>query len=153
MHNQKFVKMGIFIGVVIVAFGLYFYTQTTNEPLSSGTGSSYLYDDGYASFGGDFYTYVNNNTAGAAIAARATAQNVESLYTMIGKIASIFTICFGGATICLFGSFLEPKIVASSSVVTIQQTDTPLNKQPIEDNQFEIVSTIDSEEEKTENIK
>lgn len=56
----------------------------------------YYYDSGYASFGADFYSYVNNNAAAAARA-------VTSLVLFAKSISGIFMICIGLLSLCHFG--------------------------------------------------
>lgn len=56
----------------------------------------YYYDSGYASFGADFYSYVNNNAAAAA-------SDMTSLVLFTKSISGIFMICFGLLSLCHFG--------------------------------------------------
>lgn len=80
-----------------------------SSPNSSSSAPSY-YDSGYASFGGDFYSYVNNNAAEAAKAARTIASNQIQLFEQQSRFEKttrqffgFFLITLGGIGVCLFG--------------------------------------------------
>lgn len=69
---------------------------------TSNANSSILYDSGLTKFGADFYTYVNNNAAEAAIAARTVASNLDSIADVIKSACGIFLIGFGLLSLCCF---------------------------------------------------
>lgn len=70
----------------------------------------YYYDCGYASFGGDFYSYVNNNAAKAA-------RNVVGLVSFTRSISGISMICVGLLSLCYFG-------MAHSECAPVQKKDS-----------------------------
>lgn len=94
MKSKKaFSTAGMIVSALIVIAGILAMSEVF------GGGASYvpyLYDSGYASFGGDFYSYVNNNAALAA-------QNVRNLLYFATTISGIFMICIGLLGVCYFG--------------------------------------------------
>lgn len=62
-----------------------------------------LYDDGYAAFGSDFYTYVNNNAAATASAVRAASRNVISQSKLIKNISGLTFMGVGFIGFFAFG--------------------------------------------------
>ena len=104
-----------------------------SSPSSSSSAPSY-YDSGYASFGGDFYTFVNNNAAEAAKAARTIASNQIQIFEQMFQIRRIITqffgyilITFGGIGVCLFGvlCFIPKPVVPVSPLPSASPTFQP----------------------------
>ena len=65
------------------------------------------YPKDYIEFGADFYTYVNNNAAEAAIAARTVASNLDSIADVIKSACGIFLIGFGLLSLCCFAMIIS----------------------------------------------
>jgi hypothetical protein len=65
--------------------------------------ASYTYDSGYASFGADFYSFVNNNAAEAADGAQKAASNLNEIANLLKNVFGIITIGFGLIAFCVFG--------------------------------------------------
>ncbi len=98
--NRKACLMGSIVGIVAIVAGCVFlFLGVSYSSYSPGYG---YYDDGYCAFGADFYTYVNNNAAGAASAVRGVGDSLETFGNIVSKGIGIALICFGGFIICLF---------------------------------------------------
>lgn len=91
--KKAFSTAGMIVSALIIIAGI-----LTMSEVFGGSASyvPYLYDSGYASFGGDFYSYVNNNAALAA-------KNVQNLLYFATTISGIFMICIGLLGVCYFG--------------------------------------------------
>lgn len=91
--KKAFSLIGIIVSALIVIAGI-----LTMSGVFGGYGSSvsYIYDFGYASFGADFYSYVNNN------AARASYTLINLIHFM-RVVSGIFMICIGLLSLCHFG--------------------------------------------------
>ncbi len=107
--RKGFCVLGIIVSLLITLFGVLLLSGLLTDSPSSASGASYLYDSGYASFGADFYTYVSNNAAEAASAARTIAGNQRDIFVLIRTASGIFVIGFGLLGFCLFGAFLGLK--------------------------------------------
>lgn len=106
MKNLKaktvFASIGIIAGIMLIVFG--------SIIILGGFGDAYGhvsysgdYTKGYATFGGDFYTYSVNNTAQAASAASATNDSLHGISNLLCNSLGVFMQCFGLITICGFG--------------------------------------------------
>ena len=99
--KKAFSITGILAGIVAIILGLCFLGGAFSNGLSYGGDSPY--DSGYASFGGDYYTYSVNNSAETASAARATASNVSDVYYLLEDFFGMFMLMFGIMAVCGFG--------------------------------------------------
>lgn len=134
--NISIVAMLISVLVAISGFLIIFGAFGGN---TSHANSSYLYDSGLTEFGADFYTYVNNNAAEAAIAARTVASNLDSIADVIKSACGIFLIGFGLLSLCCFTMIWINENKPSNPVAIAQ------NHEPIKEN-----DTVS--EDATENI-
>lgn len=102
--KRKLSIIGIIVGIYFILFGI----LSISGALGSATafGGSSPYDSGYASFGGDYYTYSVNNAAEAASAANAAASNLRHISELLCNVCGVFLIGLGTATICGFGIVL-----------------------------------------------
>lgn len=91
--KKTFSLVGMIVSALIVITGI-----LTISGVFGGYGSSvsYIYDSGYASFGADFYSYVNNNAARASY-------TLINLIHFARVISGIFMICIGLLSLCHFG--------------------------------------------------
>ena len=116
--KNGFSIFGILISLAMVLVGVATlngeFSEQLTVPSASSVSISSLYSTGYASFGGDFYTYVNNNTAKAAenvsdvaSAVRAVSSNLRDIYKIMERMIGIALIGFGAFGVCLFGSFIN----------------------------------------------
>ena len=60
MNKKTFSTLGMIFSAVIVFLGILVLAGALGGDASYPNSASYLYDSGYATFGGDFYTFVNN---------------------------------------------------------------------------------------------
>ena len=103
MNKKLFATIGMIVSAIVILMGLLAMTGALGGDANYPSGASYLYDTGYASFGGDFYSYVNNNAAEAASAAATTANNVRKLCELLSTVSGIFLMGFGAMGLCFFG--------------------------------------------------
>ena len=96
--------MGMILGLVMALCGILTITGTMGGDTSYPSSAPYSYESGYASFGADFYTYVSNNSAEAASAARTTASNLEDIAELLKNVCGCFLAVFGLMGVCFFGT-------------------------------------------------
>ena len=106
MNKKTFAIIGVVGGAILIFLGILVMSGALGGDTSYASGSSYLYDSGYASFGADFYTYVSNNAAEAASAARTTAENLRGIAELLKNVGGIFLMGFGLFMVCFFGMSL-----------------------------------------------
>ncbi len=111
MKKKTFAVVGMVISVIVVLWGILVFTGSYDYASTP----SWSYDYGYASFGGDFYSYVNNNAAYAAY-------NVRALGSMIEKIGGIVLISLGLLSFCYFG-MAEVSLSKEREMVTATQCE------------------------------
>ena len=102
MSKKIFSILGIVFSALIVVSGVLVVFGVLGGDASGATSAPSKYDSGYASFGADFYSFVNNNAAEAAVAARFTASNVRSLCELLKNVCGIFLMGFGLLSLCHF---------------------------------------------------
>lgn len=103
MNKKVFAIVGMVVSGLVILMGLLAMGGSLGGNGDFPSGTSYLYDSGYASFGGDFYSYVNNNAAEAADAAATTARNVRELCELMRTVSGGFLMGFGAMGLCYFG--------------------------------------------------
>ena len=117
MNKKTFTTIGMICSAVIFLMGILVMTGAMGGDASGASSASYLYDSGYASFGADFYTYVSNNAAEAASAARTIAGNLKNLSELLKNGLGLLLIAFGMFGVCHFGVLrcdcVEPAAPAS----------------------------------------
>ena len=82
------------------------------------------YDSGYATFGGDFYTYVVNNAGEAAAGSRAAASNLNDISTLLKSVCGIFLMGFGLLSFCFFGVITADDSSKSVAETTTEEVET-----------------------------
>ena len=100
MSKKLFATIGMIVCIVFVIMGFVTMGQDNECSIASRSG---LYDSGLTSFGADFYTYSNNNTAEAASAARITANNIYNLYDLVADVLGWLFVFSGSIGFCHFG--------------------------------------------------
>ena len=140
--KKAFSITGILAGVVAVILGFCFLGGAFSGSLSSGGSSPY--DSGYASFGGDYYTYSVNNSAETASAARATANNVSDVHDLMQTFFGLFMLMFGIMAICGFG------ISYASCVNETTETTHKISEEPIFKLEAPVMEETNEESETTE---
>lgn len=119
MGKKVFATIGMFVCVLFVIMG--FVTMGQDNECSTASRSG-MYDSGLTTFGADFYTYSNNNTAEAASAARITANNIYHLYDLLGNIFGWFFVFAGLIGFCHFGVvFAECKDTAAPTLPVAEE--------------------------------
>ncbi len=129
MTKKRFATIGMIVSILIVLMGILVISGAFGgDGDYPGSAPSY-YDSGYASFGGDFYTYVNNNAGEAASAARTTARNLDTLNDLAKNVCGIFLMGFGLMGLCAFGivrcSYTAPVAVAAKSEDAAEEPSAP----------------------------
>ena len=104
MNKKIFATIGMVISAVVIFMGLLAMTGALGGDPHYAESASYFYDTGYASFGGDFYTYVNNNAAEAADAVSAVAANIREVNSLLKNVCGVFLMGFGAFGLCHFGT-------------------------------------------------
>lgn len=104
MNRKVFATLGMIFGLLIALCGILTLSGKLGGDTSYPSSAPYSYDSGYASFGADFYTYVSNNAAETASAARTTAGNLEDIAELLKNVCGIFLIGFGMMGFCFFGA-------------------------------------------------
>ena len=105
MNKKTLSLVGMIIGCVFVLIGILSLSGALGGNTSYPSSAPYSYDSGYASFGGDYYTYSVNNTAETARAAITTAANLDDIAEFLKIFCGLFSLCFGAAVICCFGIY------------------------------------------------
>lgn len=116
--NKKIISLiAMIVSLAIVLCGVLVISGAMGGDTSYAS-SSYRYDSGYAEFGADFYTYVSNNAAEAASAARTTASNIGDIAELLKNVCGVFLMGFGLLSLCFFGMiFVGEKKVTTETVV------------------------------------
>ena len=94
------------VSVLIVLFGVLTLAGALGGDTSYPSSAPWSYDTGYATFGGDFYTYVSNNAGEAASASRTAASNLDEIATLLKSFCGISLSGFGLLSFCFFGTIL-----------------------------------------------
>ena len=102
--------LGIVIGLVIIVLGICTIKGKFGGNADIADSPSLSFDYGYATFGADFYTYLNNNSAYTAIGSQQTAYNLYTISKLLREVLGILLMAFGGFTVCLFSGKLVEAI-------------------------------------------
>lgn len=117
MTKKRLTKVGMVVSILVAICGVLVILGAMGGDTSGPGGAPSYYDHGYASFGADFYSYVSNNAAEAAEAARTTASNLGDIADLLRNVCGIFLIGFGMMGFCVFGiinaGFKEAAAVAA----------------------------------------
>ena len=119
MNKKTLSLVGMIVGFVFVLVGILSLSGALGGNTSYPGSAPYSYDSGYASFGGDYYTYSVNNAAETASAARTTARNLEEIAVFLKVFCGLFAICFGVVIVCCFGIYREGLKERETTVETI----------------------------------
>lgn len=121
MRKKLFATIGMIVCVVFIIMG--FATMGRDNECSTASRSG-MYDSGLTTFGADFYTYSNNNTAEAASAARTTANNIYELYDLLADVSGWFFVFAGLIGFCHFGIIRAGCNDTSTSAVPFVQEES-----------------------------
>lgn len=117
MSKKVFATLGMILGLVMALCGILTITGEMGGDTSYPSSAPYSYESGYASFGADFYTYVSNNAAETASAARTTASNLEDIAELLKNVCGIFLMGFGMMGFCFFGAIRNDCIAPTAAPV------------------------------------
>lgn len=106
MNKATLSKIGMAISAVLVLLGLLAMCGVFGGQPRSYSTAPYNFDSGYASFGGDYYTYSVNNAAEATDAAQAASSNARELVEFTKAFCGLFMMGFGALSFCGFGIVL-----------------------------------------------
>ena len=102
--KKVFPLIGIVAGVLVVVFGILFVAGVFGDGVNRAIiNSGSYYENGYAKFGTDFYTYLVNNTYATAEAVQTVSQNQVALSKMMGTCVGSILIAFGIFMAVFFG--------------------------------------------------
>lgn len=121
MSKKVFATIGMVVCVLFVIVG--FVTMGQDNECSTASRSG-MYDSGLTTFGADFYTYSNNNTAEAASAARTTANNIYHLYDFLSNVFGWLFVFAGLSGFCHFGVVFAGCNCATPSTVPVVQEES-----------------------------
>ncbi len=107
MNKKVFSVMGMIVSLALVLCGILSMCGNLGGDTSYPGSAPYSYDSGYATFGGDYYTYSVNNTAETADAARTTAYNLDDIAGFLKTVCGLFMIGSGLIAFCAFGIVLS----------------------------------------------
>ncbi len=102
MSRKTYAKIGMVSCAIIAIMGLLILCGAMGGNTQDSYGS-FGYTNGKASFGADFYTYVNNNAYRAASAAEVTADNLNEIGTLLRWSLGILVLGIGAIGACGFG--------------------------------------------------
>ena len=137
--------IGILTGVVLIITGIVVASGGTGNSLSYGQSSPY--DSGFASFGGDYYTYSVNNIAEATSAASAAASNTADVYRLVEFCLGMLMMFFGIVATCGFGLVLASvKDVCTCHCVEAEETVEETAEETVEETAEEAAVETATEE-------
>lgn len=125
--KRKLSIVGIIIGISLIIIGITSVILGADGICQIGSWGSFGHEDGYATFGSDFYTYTNNNSARTAENSEIIADNLNDIGEMLFIFIGLITICFGFIVICSFGIILSgcPKKEKSQEPITEEAQQVP----------------------------
>ncbi len=147
MNKTVLSIVGMVVSLVMILCGILVMTGAFGGDTSYAS-SSYLYDSGYASFGADFYTYVSNNAAEAASAARTTSHNLQAIADLLKNVCGLFLMGFGAMGFCCFG-------MVNSGCKAEKAMPAPVEEETVVEASAEeeaVVEEAPAEEENTEEV-
>ena len=133
--KKKLAVLGMVAGILAIIFGIIVLTGVFGAATSGGSSSPY--DSGFASFGGDYYTYSVNNAAEAASAARAVAYNLRDISGSLNAIGGLLLIFFGLTAFCGFGIVFAGCERRQTPVVTEAISEVEDNEEIVQDIEME----------------
>ena len=119
----------IFVGVQFINGNSQFLGRNYVSAPSSAPSVPTFFDAGFATFGGDSYTFINNNAADAARGTHAIADNQVQIFEQLSLSMSyliqffgLFMIVLGGMGVCLFGVLCFDKKPVVPATPVLPQT-------------------------------
>ena len=124
--KKKMALAGAINSAMMIIVGILFLLGVFGGAGSYPSGAPSYYESGYASFGADFYTYVNNNAAETASATYRAAANLKSIGEIIKNFCGISLIGLGNMGVCLF-TILQYDGIEEKKVLT-ERTSHSVNQ-------------------------
>ena len=122
MSKKVFAIIGMIACVLSIITGFSVMGQDNECSTASRSG---MYDSGLTTFGADFYTYSNNNTAEAASAARTTANNIYKLYDLLADVFGWLFVFVGLIGFCHFGVVRAECNCATPPTIPVVTEESP----------------------------
>lgn len=142
--NKKILSLvGMIVGFVFVLIGILSLSGALGGNASYPGSAPYSYESGYATFGGDYYTYSVNNTAETASAARTTANNLRDIADFLKMFCGLFSICFGAVIVCCFGIYRSG---LKETEITVATETTSVETEEVVAEETEEVAAEETEE-------
>ena len=130
--KKTFFIVGMAVSLAIVLMGVLVITGALADTPSYASSAPYTYNSGYASFGGDAYTYISNNAQEAASAARVATSNQRDIFELIQTVSGILLIGLGLLGFCHF-AILKSNAEAVLSAAAAPAAPTPTAAAPASD--------------------
>ena len=138
--KKTFCIIGMIISLLICILGVLqlFHVEILGDIPYYATGVMYKYDHGYAQFGADFYSHVNNNTADAAQSIHRAVTNQIAIYDILNVILAamgLLSFFFFGVKL---GETMGPEEAKASAKYTVPTEAIkpgpmiPVNQRPSE---------------------
>ena len=119
--------IGMVVGLAFVIVGILTIAGVFGSEISHPTNIGIGYEHGFATFGGDYYTYSSNNAADAAHAAYSATNNIVHLAEFLFIFFGLFSMLFGLVVTCGFGivfsSCIQPVIISGTSSTTSSESE------------------------------
>ncbi len=144
--KKVFSIVGLFVGLAFIVVGSLSMSGALGGETSYPGNAPFSYDSGYATFGGDYYTYSVNNSAEAASAARTAANNIGDVADFLVLFFGLTSVLFGLMVMCAFGVVLSscikkatPPLVADTDNAIFDAESTESDAETTESESLEYV--------------
>ena len=127
--KKTYFIMGTAVSLAIVLLGVLVIIGAITDKPSYASDAPYSYKSGYASFGGDAYTYMSNNAQEAASAARVATSNQRDIFELIQTVSGILLIGLGLLGFCHFGA-MEASAEAALAAAAAPAAPAPAEAVP-----------------------
>lgn len=108
--NRKVCIVGVVIGIIIAIFGALIFFEAIDFGVYSSGESDVLYENGYATFGADYYTYTVNNIA-------KVSTYIQRTMKLILKFLGSFLFCTGTFNTLFFAAIKGSKEVDNIKII------------------------------------
>lgn len=119
--------IGMIVGLVFVIVGILTIAGVFGSEISHPTNVGIGYEHGFATFGGDYYTYSSNNAADAAHAAYSATNNIVHLAEFLFTFFGLFSMLFGLMVTCGFGivfsGCIQPTVVNGTNSAPYSESE------------------------------
>lgn len=136
------------IGILLVIIGM----VTLGGGLGDADyyGGNSPYDSGYASFGGDYYTYSVNNAAETTSATNAVNSNLREISDLIKNIFGWLMMIVGAMSVCGFGIVYSGCVSEEQMTESLSQTNEVIEEYAISEEQDDEETELQTNEEVTQ---